>query len=275
MPDSPPKRLRSAALASRGLGWLERFVLLVPGIAAIHLFVPPGATALQFALIALLVAAVAGWAARRQRGGAGSWFGRGRAPHQLQFASREGLLDVGNQLLQQAQADRRPLSVAVLELSDLPELHRLFGRRLAQQVLLRTGRKLRAVAGPKGLAARTSPTQFTLVLPGVDEDAVLLSLRTVFGEACCIEDDGNADEMVLLPQFEVATIEGSHDSIEPVYEALCGKLFFAQHRERTRTQPASEHCLQSRPAPASQPQELHALPPAAYVPTVPLPLPLR
>lgn len=275
MRDAPPRRLQSAALALCGIGWLERIVLLVPGIAAIHLFVPPGATSLQFVLIALLVAAVAGCAARRPRAGAGGWFGRRRAAQQLQFASREGLLDAANQLLQQARADGRPLSVAVLELSDLPELHRLFGRRLAQQVLIRTGRKLRAVAGPKGLAARTSPTQFTLVLPGVDEDAVLLSLRTVFGEACCIEDDGNSEEVVLLPQFEVATMAGNDASIEPVYEALCGKLFFAQHRESTRAQHALEHCLQSRPALLSQPPEAHSLPPAAYVPTVPLPLPLR
>jgi GGDEF domain-containing protein len=248
------------------VSWADSLLLLVPGLAALHLVAPSGKTLLELALAATLLVLVTVRAARR-----GMWMRRGARVPYLKIAERRDVMAAGDVLLQQAIADRRPLSVAVLELHDLPEVRRLFGRQLASQVLARTARSLRAVAGPKGLVMRTSPTQFTLVVPGVDDEAVLLSLRTVFGEACCIEEDSDADEVVLLPHFHVATVQPGCGSVEPVYAILCERLLPSLHgaHPRWRGGPAAEV---SQPV-SLGPQSLGSdVAPAVYVPTLPLPL---
>jgi GGDEF domain-containing protein len=184
----------------------------------------------------------------------------------LRIVGTAGWLPAAEGMLEQAVADRRPLSLALVELHDLPELHRLFGRSMADRVLARAGRQLRAVAGGKGLAVRTSATQFTLVLPGFQADAVRLALSTVFGDACCIEDDGGCEEMVLLPRFVVATLTDSGESLAQSHGRLCGELAVADDR-RASLPVSGDEASGSRPAAAGQ----HRVPPV-YVPTVPLPL---
>lgn len=254
----------ATALTAGRNRWLEPLALLVPGVAGIHLLAPRGGALIELALVALLVAAVAMWASSPRRGA-------GAKSARLQLVSREQLVQASEPVLRQAVADRRPLSVAVLELADLPELRRLFGRTLARKMLTRTAWKLRAVAGPKGLALRTSHTRFALVVPGVDAEAVLSSLRTVFGEACCIEDEGDVEEVVLLPQFHVATVDGDDVSIEPVYQGLCEKLVL---RPRRSTQPRQEEeARDSLPALLTEPADDHdRAASTAYDPTLPLPL---
>ena len=245
-------------------------LLLLPALALAAAQAPSAAAEAALPLLAVLSAGLLVGSSRALR-----WLsmlnplrtGRANASP-LRIVGTAGWLAAADGMLEQAVADRRPLSLALVELHDLPELHRLFGRSMADRVLARAGRQLRAVAGGKGLAVRTSATQFTLVLPGFQADAVRLALSTVFGDACCIEDDGGGEEMVLLPRFAVATLTDSGESLAQSHGRLCGELAVTtpDDRRASLSVPGDE-ASGPRPAAAGQ----HRVPPV-YVPTVPLPL---
>ena len=259
-----PRRMRAP-------GRMPGLLLVLPALALVHVMSPSNATE-----AGLMVLAVVATSLLVGAGGVPRWLStlnplnrRGGAnPSHLRIVGTQGWLPVADGMLEQAMADRRPLSIAVLELHDLPELHQLFGRAMANRIVIRVSRKLRVVAGGKGLAVRTSRTQFTLVLPGLEADAVRLALSTVFGEACCIEDDAGADEMVLLPRFEVATLSGTGECIRSGHQRLCEAVAAWQGEGRCASSTPRPEPTGPLPAPATE----HHLARSVYVPTVPLPL---
>jgi GGDEF domain-containing protein len=268
---SAPRNSFLAARRMRAARRLSGLLLLLPALAVAD--VPSSSAAAEAALplLAGLAACLCIGSSRALR-----WLavlnplartGRANASP-LRIVSTAGWLPAANGMLEQAVADRRPLSLALVELHDLPELHQLFGRGMANRVLARVGRQLRVVAGGKGLAVRTSATQFTLVLPGFQADAVRLALSTVFGDACCIEDDGGCEEMVLLPRFAVATLTGSDESVTQSHRRLCSELAVTLSDDQAASWSVPyDETPGPRPGPPEQDR-----PRPVYVPTVPLPL---
>lgn len=166
--------------------------------------------------------------------------------------SRKAVIAAGNRMLKACRRGKRPLTVAVVELSDLPEVHSLFGSDVAGQITRRMAVRLQALATDRGLAERTSPTQFTMLLPGMEAAAARRALQAMFGEGGCVEyeGDGDGDELVLLPEFRVAEVPEHHTSILESYASV-----------RAGAAKSRAPALAAQPAAAQ-----------AYVPTVPVPL---
>jgi GGDEF domain-containing protein len=181
--------------------------------------------------------------------------------------SARALVVTADRMLQRARSERQPFSVAVVDVSDLPELHSLFGSAVAERIVAEVMRRLRTVAGSKGLAVRTGPTEFTAVLPGRERETALTMLGAAFGAACFIEYDTGGDEIVLLPDFAAEDVSDECGSIRDRYELL------RQRVARMQRPAPARHARQ--PQRGSAPMTGEPAAAMLYVPTVPLPLPAR
>ena len=145
------------------------------------------------------------------------------------------MFKVGDEMLCRARGNNRPLSVAVFELSDLPELQCVFGWRATQDVIAQTAVRLQGLIARKGLAVRTSATTFTVLLPGVDRDGALAVIHAALGQPCCIEWVAGGEEIVLVPDFMVKTVSGDSVCVSEVHESLCRDIAQARLMEERRT----------------------------------------
>ena len=205
----------------------------------------------QLLAAAALLAAAGAWRGASRR------FGWRRRPalraaataSRIRLCSRKAVVAAGDRMLQACRSDRRPLCVAVVEVGDLPEVQSLFGSEVAGQITRRMAVRLQAIATDRGLAERTSATQFTVLLPGMEAATASRALEAVFGEGGCVEYEGEGDELVLLPEFRVAEVPDHHTSILDTYASVCPA-------------PARADAPDAAPTGCAQ----------AYVPTVPVPL---
>lgn len=149
--------------------------------------------------------------------------GNALPPMNVELFSRQAVVTAGDRMLQACRARRCPLSVAVVELRDLPEVHALFGATLAEQVARRVAVRLQALAADRGLAERTSPTQFSVLLPGMDAAAARRALHAAFGDAGAIDYECGRDELLLLPDFHVAEVPDSACVLD-IYAHVCACL---------------------------------------------------
>lgn len=136
---------------------------------------------------------------------------------------KDPMFKVGEEMLRQSRRDNQPLSVLVFELRDLPELECVFGSRVAKKAVAKMTAKLERMATSKGLALRTGPTIFTVLLPGVGRDSARAGIHAMLGQPCCIEFDAGDDEIVLVPEFMVQTVCDT-ESLQEVYEGLCSDI---------------------------------------------------
>lgn len=136
---------------------------------------------------------------------------------------KDPMFKVGEEMLRQSRRDNQPLSVLVFGLRDLPELECVFGSRVAKKAVAKMTAKLERMATSKGLALRTDPTIFTVLLPGVGRDSARAGIHAMLGQPCCIEFDAGDDEIVLVPEFMVQTVCDT-ESLQEVYEGLCSDI---------------------------------------------------
>jgi GGDEF domain-containing protein len=171
---------------------------------------------------------------------------RGR-DHQTALYNRAGFLLRGDRLLERAD---REAALVMFDFHDLLEVPGIYGAEVSaalQQLLVE---QLLRLAGRQGLAARTGPAQFAVLLPGLrDQDAVAATLR-IFGKPCRLELDLRDDELVLVPEVAVDICEAESGSLPAVYERLSVRLArHRDHEERRRTYLRRSRERHSRPAP--------------------------
>lgn len=198
-----------------------RAALLLALLAAAALWAAwPGETLVHVVAgiaLAAATAAYAIWARRPSTGGAA-------APP---LVGRTEVIIAGDKLLTRTRQKAQPLSLAIVELSDIADVERLFGQDVAEAIMGRLAAMLRGLVTSRGLAARTGQTQFSLLLPGVEPQDALLALRTAFGETGCLEHESH-DELVLLPDVKVDAVGPEHASVAPVYIELCAAMALIQ-----------------------------------------------
>ena len=132
----------------------------------------------------------------------------------------ESMIAAGDAMLLRSRRENVALSLAVFDLTDLPELKSVFGSQVAQEVIARITIKFQRMATSRGLVVRTGPTVFAVLLPGCGRDRALSTIRSVMGHPCCIELEGGKEEIVMIPEFKVQTVRGDTASIEEVYTGL-------------------------------------------------------
>lgn len=125
-----------------------------------------------------------------------------------------------DRLLSRADEEGCPVTVLVLELNDLPEVEYLFGARLAKHAVAKTSTKLRQVAGRGGTTLPIDSVTSAVILPGVESKDVLERMQAQFGKPCCLELDDEAEDVVLVPDFALQTVDGPAPSFERLVAAL-------------------------------------------------------
>jgi GGDEF domain-containing protein len=122
--------------------------------------------------------------------------------------------------LRRSAHDKQPMTVVVFELGDLPLVERVFGASMAREVLAHVTGKLQRRAGRSGLAVRTAPYEFTVLLPWADSERAVDTVHAVFGKPCRVEFEMDHAEILLLPHLEVSTLECDAASIDATYQKL-------------------------------------------------------
>jgi GGDEF domain-containing protein len=199
--------------------------------------------------------------------------------------NRSGLLAHGNLLLARCRGERRELTLAVFDCNDLLEARAIYGNRTSRKLVDSIVRKLKLLAGPEGLAARTGPTQFAVAMP-VSREKAVQAIERVLGNPSRFELEGCKSEIVLVPNLMVEAIPAA-GTLERMFAALCRGLARVQEEEQQRQRYLQrERARHSRPmsiqpsAPAARPARAPRLDPDPVFPhqipnTIPMPLPTR
>lgn len=181
----------------------------------------------------------------------------GRIDGSTAMYNQAGFVAYGDEMLAACKHDGRPLSVAVFDCADLLEVRAIYGSRIARKLMVRIVRKLSALSADRGLAARTGPAEFTVVLPGMGREKAIAAIHRVLGNPMRIELDAGDSEIVLVPGFLVEAAGSDTASVEELHGELRRELARLQANEQRRHQ----HMQRERER-HSRPMALATLPPA-------------
>jgi GGDEF domain-containing protein len=144
----------------------------------------------------------------------------GRIDTATALYNKSGLTAYGNELLAQCNAARKPLSIVVFDCADLIEVRDIYSTAIARKLMARVVQKFIVLAADRGLAARTGPAEFTVVMPGLNRDKAVAAIQRVLGRPGRIEFDTGDDEIVIVPSFAIETSGPGVDSIDELYREL-------------------------------------------------------
>ena len=140
----------------------------------------------------------------------------------------------GDPLLASCRRDKRPLSVAVFDCADLLEVRAIYGSRIARKLMERTVRKLSSLCNDQGLAARTGPAEFTVLLPGMGRDKALATVGRLLGTPMRIELDAGDSEIVMVPGFVVEAVGPDVSCVTQIHEELRRDLAQIENTDQRR-----------------------------------------
>lgn len=164
--------------------------------------------------------------------------------------NRDGLLEHGAELLRECVAEGKAASLVMFDCTDLHELRMVYGRSISRKVMARLVRKLNAIAGERGLAARTESAEFVLLLPGLSPEKARCAVQRVLGRTACIEFDAGDSEIMMLPGVAVRAVDPATDDLAVALAWSHAELYKARRdkelRENYLTRERERH---SRPSP--------------------------
>lgn len=182
-----------------------------------------------------------------------------------------GLSERGEELLARSRRRGQPSTLAVFDCSDLLEVRHIYGGRVALHLALRVAAELARLAGERGVAARTGPTEFAVLLPGLDRERTVRAIRQVLGSPARLEFESGRNEIVLLPQVLVQQA-GKEDELVELHATARRALTSTREREALRQDHLRrERERHSRPMSLS-PYDAQAARERALAPTAPMPL---
>lgn len=178
----------------------------------------------------VLLVAAAGFGGLKRRAGARAH--TARTDHSVALYNRGGLIAHGEALLASCRRDRRDLTLAVFDCSDLLEARVIYGSNTNRALIDCIVSKLTLLAGNQGLAARTGPAQFAVAMP-MARDRAARAIERALGNPCRIELERGDSEIVLVPNLMVETVPRTA-TLEKLFCALCRGLARVQDEEKTR-----------------------------------------
>lgn len=215
--------------------WSQPWPLVVS--AAIVAFASPlPLEAKLLAVLACAATAAAGIRSRRQAGRAApQGSGAARLPQSRNLDShRKALCAMGDSLIAAAHASREPTTVVLFDQLDLPELHAVFGGTAARSLVAQFDAKLQALAGSRGLAMRSEPSAWALVLPGVDSANALEAVHQRLGRTLAMEVECQHEELVLIPRMAMVTVGRQVAPMRHIYQELREKISRAHEHDLLR-----------------------------------------
>jgi diguanylate cyclase (GGDEF)-like protein len=138
--------------------------------------------------------------------------------------NRQGLTFHGDELLRNCRREKKPVTLAIVACEDLASVRQMYGRKVGRKALGHLIDKLEAVAGSRGLVARTGPAQFSLLIPGAVRDKALQTFGRHLGSPLRLEFDAGSEEIVMLPLLVLETARVAETSIESLHAELCAEL---------------------------------------------------
>lgn len=177
----------------------------------------------------------------------------------------DGFMARGTEALKACAADHKPATLVLIDCSDLQEVRTIYGRQTSRKVMARLVRKLNAIAGERGVVARTAPAEFALLLPGLAREKACLAIDRVLGRPGCIEYDAGDSEIVMVPNFGVVELDGEGGGLHQAYTEQR-----VQVQQRLRQEAEHERYLTLERERYSRPAPLAPL--AQLPPTMPTPL---
>ena len=146
--------------------------------------------------------------------------------------NQQGLLAHGEMLLAACRGERRDLTLAVFDCDDLVEARQLYGDRTGRKLIGCIIARMTLLAGERGLAGRTGPTQFSVVLP-MGRDQAVEAIERVLGNPGRIELEAGNSELVLVPNIMVEAVPDT-GSVEHLFAALGRGLTRLREEEQLR-----------------------------------------
>jgi GGDEF domain-containing protein len=190
--------------------------------------------------VQLFVATFAGlagiWVVRERASSPAATDGPGVEPTSRKTfpADTSRLVAVGDALLRKARRNDQPLTVAVFDFADLPELQSVSEGQLALTLGSEIARKLQGIAAGKAVVVRTGPTRFAVLLRNFDSARTRQAIAAAFGKGCCLEFEMGNGEMLLVPDWRAQTVRPETVSVEAVYLRLCAELVTGQRHAELR-----------------------------------------
>ena len=181
-----------------------------------------------------------------------------RTDSRTMLYNQPGLLAHGETLLATCRGERRDLTLAVFDCDDLLEARQIYGNATGRKLIACIIARMALLAGERGLAGRTGPTQFSVLLP-MGRDQAIEAIERVFGNPGRIELEGGNSELVLVPNImvEAVSITGS---VELLFAALCRGLKRVREEEQLRhRQLERERQRHSRPMPVQADEPVREL----------------
>jgi GGDEF domain-containing protein len=167
---------------------------------------------------------------------------------------RAAFLAAGGEMLSGCRDREQPLSLAVIEIGDLPEVREIYGQDIAREVIARLVGMLDDLAGSRGLAGRTGVTQFCVLIP-LEREKAAGEVERVFGKPARIEFDSGECEVVLVPDVVVDCADVGIASLETLCDEMARELALVRRDELRR-----HHYLQWERERHSQPASMHSNP---------------
>lgn len=227
-----------ARQSRRGV-WKSAFVLALSaaGTAALYLlaFEPEGLTA--GALITLIGFELATLAVidRVQTGSVeGKSAARGVRPAPAK--TQATFTETATKLMSDCYAQKQPLAMLVVQLSDLPELRGIFGDQHSRRMVRKLFLALQAFAPPQAVVVRTDAAVFSVLMPGLDRRAACAAFERTFGHTLTLEFDAGEDEIVLVPDVLIRSMPANGPCAAGIYEEMLSSIKHARALEARREQ---------------------------------------
>ena len=147
---------------------------------------------------------------------------------------------------------RQHSSLAVFDVSELPELRHIFGAGAARHTVAVIQRALRRIDPIMGRISRTTATSFSVLLPGYDAETALAAVRDALGNTPAIESDWHGEEIMVVPDFLIRNSGDTAQAVEQLCEQMLGEIAGKQqsvrlHRDYLRRERES-HLATTKPA---------------------------
>jgi GGDEF domain-containing protein len=149
-----------------------------------------------------------------------------------------------------ARSRRRQGAIAVFDFHDLPDARSVYGRAAAECMLECIAHELARLAGRSGLAARTGPTRFAVVLPGASKGEAVYAIHRALGRPCRVEPDLDGEDCVLVPEVVADICVAAPGALAAVHRELELRLDRArEHQVMHEIAVRRERQRYSRPMP--------------------------
>jgi GGDEF domain-containing protein len=163
--------------------------------------------------------------------------------------NRAGLAAAADAALRRS-GDDAALSAIVLEFGELQEVWEIYGPAVGRKVVAKIVRRLRVVAGLRGLIGRTGPSHFTIVLPGTALPKAQRKLHRGLGKPARVEFDAGDSELVLVPEVVVDEAEPGCEGVQALLREMNFEMARMRKQERRRLDRLTvERLRHSRPMP--------------------------